>query len=97
MTELGKALAIVRRTLAVEIWLPTFGCRVGRTGLEPVTPCASCKCATNCANGPGEEATTGPASQGQASTAGPRASVVDGGQRTRSLVEPLGPEASTER
>src|SRR5438067_13345941 len=26
---------------------------VGRTGLEPVTPCASCKCATNCANGPG--------------------------------------------
>jgi hypothetical protein len=25
---------------------------VGRTGLEPVTPCASCKCATNCANGP---------------------------------------------
>src|SRR5205807_3536514 len=27
--------------------------RVGRTGLEPVTPCASCKSATNCANGPG--------------------------------------------
>ena len=25
---------------------------VGRTGLEPVTPCVSCKCATNCANGP---------------------------------------------
>ncbi len=25
---------------------------VGRTGLEPVTPCASCKCATSCANGP---------------------------------------------
>ena len=25
---------------------------VGLTGLEPVTPCASCKCATNCANGP---------------------------------------------
>ena len=26
--------------------------RVGRRGLEPLTPCASCKCATNCANGP---------------------------------------------
>ena len=25
---------------------------VGRRGLEPLTPCASCKCATNCANGP---------------------------------------------
>jgi site-specific DNA recombinase len=25
---------------------------VGREGLEPPTPCASCKCATNCANGP---------------------------------------------
>jgi site-specific DNA recombinase len=28
---------------------------VGRRGLEPLTPCASCKCATNCANGPGRE------------------------------------------
>ena len=28
---------------------------VGRTGLEPVTPCASCKCATNCANGPSDK------------------------------------------
>ena len=26
--------------------------RVGRRGLEPLTPCASCKCATSCANGP---------------------------------------------
>ncbi len=26
--------------------------KVGRRGLEPLTPCASCKCATNCANGP---------------------------------------------
>ncbi len=25
---------------------------VGREGLEPPTPCASCKCATSCANGP---------------------------------------------
>ncbi len=25
---------------------------VGRRGLEPLTPCASCKCATSCANGP---------------------------------------------
>ena len=25
---------------------------VGRRGLEPLTPCVSCKCATNCANGP---------------------------------------------
>jgi len=25
---------------------------VGRAGLEPTTPCVSCKCATNCANGP---------------------------------------------
>ena len=34
--------------------------RVGRRGLEPLTPCASCKCATNCANGPeGENPTTG--------------------------------------
>jgi ectoine hydroxylase-related dioxygenase (phytanoyl-CoA dioxygenase family) len=32
---------------------------VGRRGLEPLTPCASCKCATNCANGPeGENPTT---------------------------------------
>jgi hypothetical protein len=30
----------------------TCGFRVGREGLEPPTPCASCKCATNCANGP---------------------------------------------
>ena len=29
-----------------------YGDLVGRTGLEPVTPCASCKCATSCANGP---------------------------------------------
>ncbi len=28
------------------------GQRVGRAGLEPTTPCVSCKCATNCANGP---------------------------------------------
>jgi hypothetical protein len=28
---------------------------VGRRGLEPLTPCASCKCATNCANGPWRE------------------------------------------
>jgi site-specific DNA recombinase len=32
-----------------------YGTAVGRTGLEPVTPCASCKCATNCANGPWAE------------------------------------------
>jgi site-specific DNA recombinase len=25
---------------------------VGRRGLEPLTPCASCRCATSCANGP---------------------------------------------
>ena len=30
----------------------TWGFRVGRAGLEPTTPCVSCKCATNCANGP---------------------------------------------
>lgn len=29
-----------------------WGFSVGRRGLEPLTPCASCKCATNCANGP---------------------------------------------
>lgn len=29
-----------------------YGDSVGRRGLEPLTPCASCKCATNCANGP---------------------------------------------
>jgi len=29
-----------------------YGDLVGRTGLEPVTPCASCKCAAICANGP---------------------------------------------
>ena len=29
-----------------------YGDLVGRRGLEPLTPCASCKCATNCANGP---------------------------------------------
>ena len=29
-----------------------YGTAVGRRGLEPLTPCASCKCATNCANGP---------------------------------------------
>ena len=29
-----------------------YGDVVGRRGLEPLTPCASCKCATNCANGP---------------------------------------------
>jgi hypothetical protein len=33
---------------------------VGRTGLEPVTPCASCKCATNCANGPLLDVTVSP-------------------------------------
>ena len=27
---------------------------MGRRGLEPLTPCASCKCATNCANGPSQ-------------------------------------------
>ena len=31
---------------------PCLATRVGRRGLEPLTPCASCKCATNCANGP---------------------------------------------
>ena len=29
-----------------------YGDVVGRRGLEPLTPCASCKCATSCANGP---------------------------------------------
>ena len=33
-------------------WVSSDITAVGRTGLEPVTPCASCKCATNCANGP---------------------------------------------
>ena len=37
-----------------------YGDLVGRTGLEPVTPCASCKCATNCANGPLRVATVAP-------------------------------------
>ena len=33
-------------------WPPAMDSRVGRRGLEPLTPCASCKCATSCANGP---------------------------------------------
>jgi hypothetical protein len=32
-----------------------YGDLVGREGLEPPTPCASCKCASNCANGPGPQ------------------------------------------
>ena len=38
--------AALRKPLSPEFSL------VGREGLEPPTPCASCKCASNCANGP---------------------------------------------
>ena len=54
---------------------------VGRRGLEPLTPCASCKCATNCANGPwgttiplapGSSAGTGAPGTARSTTATPR-------------------------
>jgi hypothetical protein len=40
-----------RRAQGQAVYL-TWGYAVGRAGLEPTTPCVSCKCATNCANGP---------------------------------------------
>ena len=41
-------IAASRRTDSRLTWVSL----VGRAGLEPTTPCVSCKCATNCANGP---------------------------------------------
>src|SRR5207244_4748995 len=58
-TTLRQSLAPISRPRRRNRY-PTIGAKlavsrasaVGREGLAPPTPCASCKCATNCANGP---------------------------------------------
>ena len=63
-----------------ELSLQWGTCVVGRTGLEPVTPCASCKCATSCANGPWT-ANLAPATHGTDSTCHQASSAAEAGSQ----------------